>query len=244
MSYLAPGCGREISSDQGLAYLQAFLLFMQRDSRRLMTILLKIYNENMQSKGPQHSQTKIASYFLGLGLIVDSVLSGVDIPLEVDILDEHEVYDCVSLLAMTCSIMAGFLVNQRLTSLAIPLFHRNYRIQKRRNGRHSRWSVLALATFAKVRKVGRWSLMSSNAGTPNDPRIFMQNFWKRALRNITKAISKKRKFSTAIDRNTFTLTRDSKSKGVISTRYGHMLSRKRTNSLNYPPSPITTIHST
>ena len=97
---LASGCGRESSSYQGLAYLQAYLVFMQRDSRRSMTILRKIYNEHVQYKGPQHRETKAASYFLGLGLIVDSVLSGDDIPHEVDNLDTHTTDDQGSLRAV------------------------------------------------------------------------------------------------------------------------------------------------
>lgn len=186
VNYIASGCGRESSSYEGLAHLQALLLFLQRDSRRSMTILRRIYNEHMQYKGPQHSQTKGASYLLGLGLIIDSVLSGDDIPLEVDILDKHTSCDGESLLALTCYHMAWGLVFGRLASLAIPLLRWSYRIQKRRCGRHSWGSlkILAMIRVLKVWKARPYTQISSNEGTPKDPRTFMQHFWEKALRNI------------------------------------------------------------
>ncbi|KAK0508583.1 hypothetical protein JMJ35_008859 [Cladonia borealis] len=193
VDYVASGCGRTSWEYLELAYLQAFLLFMQRDSRRSMTILRKVYNEGMQYKGSQHSQTQVASYCLGLGLIVDSVLCGDDIPLEVDTLDKHTSYEGDSLLAMTCMIMAKILIALRVTSLAIPLLDWSYRIQKRRCGPYSRGSLMALAIMriVEAQKASRRTQPSSNEGTPNDPRIFMQHLWKQALRKITKIISMK-----------------------------------------------------
>ena len=194
VDHAASGRGRESSSYQRLAYLQACLLFMQRDSRRSMTILRKIYNEHVEYKGPQHRETKIASYFLGLGLIVDSVLSGDDIPREVEVFNIHTSDERRSLLAMTCSIMAMILVKQHLASLAVPLLHWIYRDQKRRHGRLSRGSLTALAIMnvVKVWKAGRLTQISSNEGTPKDPRIFMQHFWEKALRSSTKRITIRR----------------------------------------------------
>ena len=186
VNYIASGCGRESSSYQELAHLQALLLFLQRDSRRSMTILRDIYNEHMQYKGPQDGQTKVANYLLGLGLIVDSVLSGDDIPLEVDILDKDTSCDGESLLALTCYTMAKDLVFGRLASLAIPLLRWSYRIQKRRCGQHSRGSLNALAIMRvlKAWKARQYMQISSNEGTPKDPRIFMQDCWETVLRTI------------------------------------------------------------
>ena len=73
-----------------------FFLYAKTYSK-VIKILRKIYNEHGQLKGPEHRETKAASNFLGLGLIVDRVLSG-DIPLEVDYLNIHTTDDRGSLL--------------------------------------------------------------------------------------------------------------------------------------------------
>ena len=194
VNYVGSGCGRGSWSYQGLAYLQAYLLFMQRDSRRSMTVLRKIYTKHVQYKGPKHRQTKVASFFLGLGLIADSVLYGDVIPPEVETLNMNTGDGRSALLATTCNIMAIILLQQRLASLAIPLLHWNYRNQKRRYGRLSRPSLIALAIMrvVKICKARRSTQISSNEGTPKDPRIFMKYFWEKALRNISTGISMKR----------------------------------------------------
>ena len=159
-----------------------------------MTILRQIYNVHVQYRGPQHKETKAASYFLGLGLIVDSVLSGDDIPLEVDDVNIHTTDDRGSLLARTFSAMAISLVKLHVASLAIPLLRWSYQTQKQRHGRLSRGSLIAPATMhvVKVWKAGRFTQITSNEGTPKAPRILVEHFWEKTLHYITKRISMRR----------------------------------------------------
>ncbi|KUJ06524.1 uncharacterized protein LY89DRAFT_790394 [Mollisia scopiformis] len=67
-----------------IAYLHAFILFLQRRGRRSKSILRRVFEMRKQHLGRRHPGTKAAAIILAMGILLDSLLSKTKINEELD----------------------------------------------------------------------------------------------------------------------------------------------------------------
>lgn len=178
--------GKDSPLTQKLAYFQASLLFLQRESQDSMAVLRSIFERCTRSLGKRHKKTEAAGELLAIGLIADSVVSKVPISAEVDRINDELVAQRGGMTVVThaCMAMAIFFTNNHLGGLATPLLRWIYKSQTRNFGRFSRESLLVLAV---IHALNVWKMyrkmkkIPSDEGTDRDPRVFLPKLWDTVI---------------------------------------------------------------
>ncbi|RDW58115.1 hypothetical protein BP6252_13526 [Coleophoma cylindrospora] len=190
--------GVESRETQLIAFIQAFVLFLQRKGRKCKAILRRIFEMRKSSLGSKHPATKAAGIVLAMAVLLECLLSNSRIDRELDEINDW-LLDCETgaqewtFVMRFCGYGAVICTHLGLDSIRKMMLGWLYRTQKRRSGL---LSIPTLTTLVLSHGLTLYTIHRRKSkkilpkeGTSRDPRIFARKLWPAAIQATTDLLA-------------------------------------------------------